>query len=458
MDVDWIRSPRAHFAYAGAVVLLLLGVTTVGTGSGEDEAVLNPAARDNLSDWRAGCDDGALSLDRVQIDDGPQDASTAVEVRHPGGAREWCMAMALLEEPDAFFQEGRTYQMRAYVRDVEASGRSGGILLANGNFAHRPTDATQYGRYTDDSWHLLERTFVATSEAGPDTGLYVDLPTHGRLHWQITLASVRRVEPVMPPSCGRDDSPATRLSFNGPEGEPPDRQVWRHEVGGHGWGGDEVQSYTDDTSNAHLDGEGSLVLTAREEDVTGPDGIQRDYSSARLSTVGRWEIPPGSYVEGTIRAPADRGVRPGFWLIGADFAEVDWPASGELDIMEGTQRSPSMVRQVMHFPRASDPATDAPYGENAPGGYTTLDTPRDEEFHQYGVYFDDDVVQFYVDQEPSLRLSRQEAKERGRTWPFDQPQHAVLNVALGPDVRGEDLPASMTVSEITVWECGVPFD
>jgi hypothetical protein len=451
-----MRSRTAGLAYAGAVVLLFLSIVTINEARARDEAVLNPSAEAHLSDWRAACSDGPMSLARVEIDDGPDGASTAVEVRHPGGAREWCMALVGLRDPQSFFQEGRTYRMRAYVRDLQASGRSGGILLANGNFAHRPTETNHYGRFTDDSWHLLERTFAATSPARPDTALYVDLPTRGPLHWQITAVSVQEVQVPKPRVLWGDSTPTFHMSFDGPEGTPPDDDIWSHEVGGHGWGNDEVQSYTDSTSNAHLDGEGSLVLTARKEDITGPDGIERQYSSVRLSTVDQFPIPPGSYVEATIRAPAGKGVRPAFWLIGADFPEVGWPASGELDVMEGTQRSTSMVRQTMHFPRASDPRKDAPIGEHAPGGYTTLNTPRDGEFHRYGVYFDGDMVQFYVDREARLGLTKQEAADRGRTWPFDQPQYAVLNIALGPDVENTDFPVSMTVSDISIWQGGVP--
>ena len=456
MGVEAGRGRTMLRIYAAAVTLLLLVMTVAMVRSDHDQdAVLNAAAEDDLSDWRAACSDGDLSLSRVEIQDGPQGISTAVDVRHPGGAREWCMALAGLHEADSFFEEGRTYRMRAYVRDLQGSGRSAGLLLANNNFAHRPTEAAQYGGHTDRAWHLLQRTFVATSPGYPDTALYIELPVEGPMHWQITLASVREVD-LPAPDLLWEGIPPTRLSLDGPEGAPPDPRIWRHEVGGHGWGNDEVQSYTDRTTNAHLDGQGALVLTARRENVTGADGVRRDYSSARLSTVGNLAVPPDSYIEATMRAPAQKGVRPAFWLIGTNFPEVGWPASGELDIMEGTQRSPFMVRQNIHFPRTSDPDVDAPYGEEAPGGYTTMDSPRDEEFHRYGVYFNDEVVQFYVDREPRLRLTRVEAEERGRAWPFDQPQHLVLNLAVGPNAEETQFPVTMTVSDISIWRGGFP--
>jgi beta-glucanase (GH16 family) len=206
-----------------------------------------------------------------------------------------------------------------------------------------------------------------------------------------------------------------------------------------------------------LDGQGDLAITARSEEYTGSDGISRHYTSARLNTQGKVEVEPGSYVEAQLRAPVGPGLRPAFWLIGSDFARVGWPACGELDVMEGTQRSSAMVRQTIHLSRLSHPKDDAPYGENAPGGYTTLSGPRDRDVHSYGVYFDGNLVQFYVDRRPTLRFTAQEALEHDRAWPFDRPQVLVLNLAVGGNPDGAKMPATMTVGSISIWGQGVPF-
>ena len=447
---SWWRRQAVWFVavMVGAAGLLVLRLPSAGEG------VLNGSAAEDISGWKAASDAGRMTLTRVRIADGPSGVSTALDIRRPAGRGRWAMVLADLRTPQRFFQERHTYRMQAYVRDVRASGQSAGIVLANNNFAHRPTEASQYGRYTDDSWHLLQRTFVATHPARSDTALYFDLPTAGRLRWQITLASVRKVTLPTPPHVSSD--PSTVLSFVGEKGTAPDDRVWTHEVGGHGWGNEELQTYTESTSNAHLDGQGALVLTARREDATGPDGILRHYTSARLSTVNRLVVPPGSYIESSIRAPTGEGVRPGFWLLGANFSDVGWPACGELDIMEATQRSDSLVKQTMHLSRVDDASADAPYGEYAPGGYTSLGAPRDAASHRYGVYFDSEVVQFYVDRKPRLRLTRQEAFERDRIWPFGQPQHVVLNIGVGGDPGERKFPVSMEVGKISIWRGGVP--
>ena len=54
--------------------------------------------------------------------------------------------------------------------------------------------------------------------------------------------------------------------FGGAAGSPPDRRVWQPETGGHGWGNQELQYYTDSTGNAALDGAGHLAIVVRQAD------------------------------------------------------------------------------------------------------------------------------------------------------------------------------------------------
>jgi hypothetical protein len=392
---------------------------------------------------------------RVQVQDGPQGATTAIEIRRENDGGKWALALVGLRSPETFFERGHTYRMQVWARDLLASNQSVGIVLANSNFAHRPTEASRYARYSDTSWHLLQRTFVVTAPAAPDTSLHIALPVTGPMRWQFTMASVREVVVPQPAQLRREADRV--IDFTGAVGGPPDPGTWNHDVGGHGWGDNELQTYTQSTANAWLDGRGGLLLTARQEDWTGPDGITRHFTSSRLNTKGKVEVSPGSYVEAEITAPTGRGVRPAFWLLGANFDHVGWPACGELDVMEATQRSPAMVRQTIHVSRLSRPKQDAPYGENAPGGYTTLPQPRDSGPHRYGVYFDDKLVQFYVDRRPTLRFSAQEALERDRAWPFDRPQILVLNIAVAGVPDAAKFPVSMKVGAISVWANGVPF-
>src|SRR5262245_3446119 len=53
-----------------------------------------------------------------------------------------------------------------------------------------------------------------------------------------------------------------RDEFTGTPGSAPDTTKWRTEIGGNGWGNQELEYYTNSTDNAYLDGGGSLVIKA----------------------------------------------------------------------------------------------------------------------------------------------------------------------------------------------------
>jgi len=421
------------------------------------EGVLNGSATADVSKWRAGSDVGPVTLTRVPIGRNPSRTSTAVDIHRSAGLGKWTMVLAGLRTPETFFRTGRTYRMQAYVRDLNASGQSIGILLANSNFEHRPTQVNKYEGYTDDSWHLLTRTFVCTGRGSSDTGLYFELPSSRALHWQVTAASVREVEPAHP---RRVSGPATKvLSFTGAAGSAPDPMVWTHELGGHGWGNGELQTYTASPSNAQVDGRGHLIISARREDATGPDGIARQYTSARITTKGRFEVSPGSYVEASIRAPVGEGIWPAFWLVGSNMSEVGWPACGELDILEVIGANRTVAHSTVHMATRSDPGRDAPFPIGRNEGKVDLGHPLDSRSHRYGVYFDGSMVRFYIDRREHLAFGVEDAFASGRTWPFDSPQHVVLNVAVGGtgDPSGTEFPNTMTVGAVSIWKGGTPF-
>ena len=133
--------------------------------------------------------------------------------------------------------------------------------------------------------------------------------------------------------------------FNGSAGSSPNPNAWNFDTGGKGWGNQELESYTSRLQNAELDGKGDLDLTARAEDYIGSDGIPRQYTSARLQTLHKFQFQYG-LVEARIQVPAGKGLWPAFWLLGdeAYANEHTWPYCGEIDAMEvlgsGTQHRP----------------------------------------------------------------------------------------------------------------------
>lgn len=124
--------------------------------------------------------------------------------------------------------------------------------------------------------------------------------------------------------------------------------------------------------------------------------------------------------------------------------------------MEVSSTEPSVIRQNIHLARAADPTVDDPYGVGVPGHETDLGAPRDLGPHRYGVYFDGQVVKFYVDRQLRMLVTREQAQQDGKAWPFDKPEHIVLNIAVSHAAAQTRFPVSMTVSDISAWKGGVP--
>ncbi len=452
---------RGRLAVVVSVLLVaaIVAVAAVVVLYKQREGVVNSSANSGLAGWDARADVGPIQLRTTHFDQAPEGFSSGVELRRAADEqRAWARAIISLKDPTGFLRVGQGYRARVFVRDVTASGQTVGLLLGNENFEHRPTLEARYVSLDDDQWHELVLDFICTKPAAADTGIYLALPTSGPINLHITGVSLQQSDLAVPPTV---DGQASRvLDFSGAAGAAPDPTVWNHEVGGGGWGNNELQTHTASRRNSALDGRGQLRITAREEDLTGPDGIPRKYTSARLTSKDKVEVPPGSYVEAPIIAPVGKGVWPAFWLLGSNIDEVGWPACGELDILEVVGSNPGTVHNAIHTAAVDDPKKDMPYGNGDEGGGSTkLRMPVDSRSHRYGVYFDKDLIVFYIDQQPTLTYTAAAARASGRTWPFDKDQFIILNVAVGgrESPEGTPFPRVMQVGAISIWDGGVPF-
>ena len=222
--------------------------------------------------------------------------------------------------------------------------------------------------------------------------------------------------------------------FNGPDGSRPDPAKWKFDVGGNGWGNDELEYYTRRPENSFVRG-GNLVIQVQKESFTGPDQVTRDYTSARMTTKGLFAQAYGRF-EARIKIPRGQGLWPAFWLLGNDIGKVGWPADGEIDIMENIGREPFSIHGSMHGPGYSgDDGLTSEY--KLPGGGRFFD-----DFHVFAIEWDPKAVRFFVDQELYATFTPSRLPS-GTKWVFDHPFFIILNVAVGGDWPGP--PDSTTV-------------
>jgi beta-glucanase (GH16 family) len=237
--------------------------------------------------------------------------------------------------------------------------------------------------------------------------------------------------------------------FNGAAGTSPDPARWKFDIGGHGWGNNERQYYTDSTRNAAHDGAGNMVITARRENPANlPCHYGTcEYTSARLLTQDRFTQAYGRF-EARLKIPRTQGIWPAFWMLGNDIGAVGWPTSGEIDIMENIGREPTIVHGTLHGPGYSGGAAiGAAY--SLPGGAAFADA-----FHTFRVDWEPGVITWWVDGVQYQR--RTPADLGGNRWVFDHPFFMILNIAVGglwpgfPDGTTV-LPQTMTIDYVRVY-------
>jgi beta-glucanase (GH16 family) len=235
--------------------------------------------------------------------------------------------------------------------------------------------------------------------------------------------------------------------FNGTNGSAPDATKWAYDLGGNGWGNNELETYTSRPQNIQLQ-DGNLVITAQKETLTGADGITRDYTSARIKTMGLFSQSSGRF-EARIKIPAGQGLWPAFWMLGNDFGSNGWPTCGEIDIMENVGNLPAEIRGTIHGPGYS--------GSNGIWSKSTLATGAfADDFHIYAVEWEGTQIRFYRD---NLLYGTHTASElpAGSTWVFDHPFFLILNVAVGGNWPGAPdgttvFPQKMLVDYVRVYK------
>jgi beta-glucanase (GH16 family) len=220
--------------------------------------------------------------------------------------------------------------------------------------------------------------------------------------------------------------------FDGPNGALPDPKKWTYDLGGGGWGNQELETYTNRAENAHIEN-GNLVITADKETYEGSDHIAREYTSARLKTQGLFSQAYGRF-EARIKIPEGQGIWPAFWLLGDNISSVGWPKCGEIDIMENVGKEPGLVHGSLHGPMTTGDATDVT---------ATVSLPKGKDFaaafHLYAVEWEPDAVRFYVDDTLYATFNASSVAATPATagsWVFDHPFFLILNLAVGGNWPG----------------------
>ncbi len=248
------------------------------------------------------------------------------------------------------------------------------------------------------------------------------------------------------------DLPGWKLTFadefNAPVGTPPDPSKWNYDLGGHGWGNNELQCYTTSTKNSFHDGKGNLVIRAIKESTTDEKGTTREYSSARILTKGKFAQTYGRF-EARLKVPVGKGIWPAFWTLGENITTKNWPHCGEIDIMEYLGHDTMTAYGTIHGPGYSGAE-----GKSKPFKLTSTPSFHDD-FHTFAIEWSESEVLWFIDGQQYHRVTPDDLKPS--EWVFNTPFFMILNLAVGGNWPGNPddkttLPQDYSIDYVRVYE------
>ena len=226
---------------------------------------------------------------------------------------------------------------------------------------------------------------------------------------------------------------------------------WFHQTqlpNGVSWYNGEIQHYTDRLDNSFVES-GVLKIVAKREQFTD-QGQTKEFTSARLNskfafTYGRVEI--------RAKLPTGVGTWPALWMLGKNinepgaywetmgFGKTAWPACGEIDIMEHWGDNQNYVSSAIHTPSS--------FGNTVNVGGQTISTASTA-FHVYTLEWFPDRMVFAVD--GNTHYTYEPGVQDNNTWPFDDEQYFIFNVAMLPNVNPAFTDSAMEVDYIRVYQ------
>jgi beta-glucanase (GH16 family) len=222
--------------------------------------------------------------------------------------------------------------------------------------------------------------------------------------------------------------------------------AWVFEIGDGcpnlcGWGNNELQYYRRENATVK---DGYLIIQAKQEEFGG-----KNYTSSRLKTQGKKSFTFGRI---DIRAvlPKGQGIWPAFWMLGESITEINWPASGEIDIMEMVGGNANGRNNTVHG--------TIHYDENGTyrykGGQLTLSEGIfNDNFHVFSIVWDADNIVWLLD---NVEFHREDISPAFMDE-FRKPFFLLVNLAVGGNWPGSPdaftiFPQQLVVDYVRVFQ------
>lgn len=237
---------------------------------------------------------------------------------------------------------------------------------------------------------------------------------------------------------------------------------WHHQTqlpNGFSWYNDEEQHYTNRIENSFVE-EGNLNIEAIFEGriANGQgftyQGVTKEYTSARLNSKFAFRY---GRVDVRAKLPTSTGTWPAIWMLGKNidepggywqiqgFGTTGWPACGEIDIMEHGLHALNEFSVALHTPSSFGATVNSE---------TKLLSDVANNFHVYSMNWSSDKIVFLIDDIPFYTYNP--STKNSSTWPFDEEQYLLLNVAMGgnaiPDIDSMFTKDVMVIDYVRVYQ------
>ena len=207
---------------------------------------------------------------------------------------------------------------------------------------------------------------------------------------------------------------------------------WFHQTqlpDGVKWFNGEVQHYTNRLANSFVDA-GILNIVAKKESYTD-QGVTKQYTSARLNSKFAFKY---GRVDVRAKLPIEAGTWPAIWMLGknvnengayfdATYGTTDWPACGEIDIMEHgifPSQPINFIQSALHTLSSNGNTVNK-------GGVIASDIANN--YHIYSMNWSPNQIAFLLDD--VVFYTYNPAVKNASTWPFDKEQYILLNIGMG---------------------------
>jgi len=213
------------------------------------------------------------------------------------------------------------------------------------------------------------------------------------------------------------------------------------------WFNNEVQHYTNRLENSFVE-DGKLHVMAKKETFTD-QGETKQYTSARLNSKFAF-----TYGKVEVRAilPSGSGTWPAIWTLGKNINEdggywdeeygtAQWPACGEIDIMEHWGNNQNYVSSALHTPSS--------FGATVNHG-GLVDENVSTEFHTYSLVWTPEKMDFSLDGYVFYTYAPED--KNMDTWPYIAEQYILLNVAMQGAIDSNFTESPMIIDYVRIYQ------